>query len=117
MSKHKRLKTARRKQHNKSAKARNLEWLSYCSMRRQQAEAQRAQREAEALANPIVNSPPADPMSLLLDSFVDGGTLPANSLLTNGFVGIFNVVHNAVLPRTDTENCHAPKLGSNEPSA
>lgn len=117
MSKHKRLKAAKRKQHNKSAKARNLEWLSYCSTRRQQAEAQRSQRAAEALANPIVSSPPADPMSLLLDGFVDGGTLPTNALLGNGFVGIFNVVHNAVLPHIDTENCHAPKLGSNEPSA
>lgn len=92
MSKHKRLKAARRKQHNTTAKVRAREWAEQCAARRQKADEIRAQILATAselkISEPL---PPTDPLSKLLDGFLDGGKLPAGLYHPDGTLDIFKI--------------------------
>lgn len=93
MSKYKRLKAARRKQHNTTAKVRAREWVEQCAARRQKADEIRAQVLATAselkISEPL---PPTDPLSKLLDGFLDGGELPAGLYHPDGTLDLFSIV-------------------------
>lgn len=123
MSKHTRLKAARRKQHNKSAKARAREWAERCAQMRREGEAARLQRTIQAavaaaaietkITEPL---PPTDPLSLLLEGCFDGSKLPAGLYYPDGTLNLYNIVqrvrHLGGVAFIDTEGTHGSKLGS-----
>ena len=111
MSKATRLKAARRKQHNKTAKVRAREWAEQCAARRQKADEIRAQILAAAselkISEPL---PPADPLSQMLDGCLDGGKLPAGLYYPDGTLNLYNIAqrvrHLGGVAFIDTEGCH-----------
>jgi hypothetical protein len=82
MSKATRLKAARRKQHNKTAKVRAREWAEKQEQWRLENEAARAKRAAEAATEAKFSEPlpPPDPLSKLLGHYLDGSLTPAGLL-------------------------------------
>lgn len=81
MKKHKRLKAAKRKQHNTTAKTRHQEWLERCRIRDLEWEqiklTDRLKRElTQETVEPAL---PIDPLARMLDSYLDGGKLPDTS--------------------------------------
>lgn len=93
MSKATRLKAARRKQHNKSAKARAQEWKERCAVLRAEGEAARARRAAEAATEAKISEPlpPADPLARLLDGVLDGGKLPGSLYHPDGTLDLLKI--------------------------
>lgn len=83
MKKHKRLKAAKRKQHNTTAKVRHQEWLERCRIRDLEWETTKAERLAKAQADPKPVEPyiPTDPLLRLFDSYLDGSVAPGSSEL------------------------------------
>lgn len=92
MSKHKRLKAARRKQHNATAKERDRQWKADCLSRREQYLLDVQRRELEG-CNVKVDPPRSkDTIEQMLDGFLDGGKLPAGLYHPDGTLDLFNIV-------------------------
>lgn len=128
MNKATRLKAARRKQHNKSAKARALEWTARCAVMRQEGEAARARRVAEATATANISEPlpPVDPLAKLLEGYLDGSQVmitnpsqDAHNLMqilptlwrADGTLDVLELAKRK-LPVIDTEGIRPFKLGN-----
>lgn len=111
MKKHKRIKTAKRKQHNATAKTRHQEWLERCRIRDLEWEqiklTDRLKRElTQETVEPAL---PIDPLARMLDNYLDGSAVPATSdlLLTlqatlphlwrpNGSLDLYSVASRSV---------------------
>ena len=110
MSKATRLKAARRKQHNKTAKARAQEWKERCAVLRAEGEAARARRAAETATETKISEPlpPTDPLARLFDGVLDGGKLPGSLYHPDGTLDLLKItsrVHSlGGLAFIDTEN-------------
>jgi len=94
MSKHKRLKAAKRKQHNKSAKVRSAEWKEYCRTRDLELAAIREQRERERAEAPPP-APPKNHIDRALDMFLDDGALLPGLYHSDGTLDLLNLVKRA----------------------